>query len=566
MKRVYKIFFGFALLTLPFLPLKAQDEKKSSAPVQKAAERVSKKLTEPAPDEETLADDYVRLAKELTTKKEYSKAEDYWNRALQLYNKLNLKEKAAEVTRELAKIQEARGDTDKAAQLYEAAGLNSSNLTTKELNRNDAHRLKNANNPKAQSDYIEKNIQLLQKEKETSIEEIAQAYTQMADVNVQMNQGQTALDNYETALKNIPEKAPEALNIQRKMAGVYLSEQQPEKGINTLIEVYRLAKTTNNTMEAAKSLEQLTREYHKQGDDKKALVLYQDFLQSLEQMIRTDSSLIDVKTFQSVEEKIVQLEKEKSLQDALINKKNTLNNVLIWSMLLMAAFVLLLAKALRSINIRNKKIALQSLRREMNPHFVFNSLNSVNQYIAQNDEVAANKYLASYSRLMRNTMENSNKDFIRLDHELTLLKEYLELEHLRFTDKFSYKIEVDKAVETETLYVPGMLVQPYLENAIWHGLRYKDTAGLLGLSLTISGKTLCITVDDNGIGLSKSEALKTANQKAHRSRGLNNINERVKLLREIYKLSIQTQIVEKTAPESGVKVSITLPLLHNIKS
>jgi tetratricopeptide (TPR) repeat protein len=566
MLRLHKFFLGLILLTLPVFSLTAQEEKKSSAPVQKAAEQVSKKLSEPKPNEEMLAEDYVRLAKELTNKKEYVKAEEYWNKALQLYKKLNQKEKEAEVTRELAKLQEAQGQVNKAAQLYESAGQNSLNSATKELNQNDAQRLKNVNKPKVQSDYIERNIQLLeQKEEVASGEEIAEVYTQMADVNLQMNQPQIALENYEIALKNVPEKMPEALNIQRKMAEVYLSEQQPEKGINTLLEVYQLAMTENNTMEAARSLEQLTREYHKQGNDKKAMVMYQEFLYGLEPLIRADSSLIDVKTFQSTEEKIIQLEKEKSLKDALINKKSTLNNVLIGSIVLMALFLLLLVKALHSINVRNKKIALQSLRREMNPHFIFNSLNSVNQYIAQNDEVAANKYLASYSRLMRNTMESSGKDFIRLDRELTLLKEYLELEHLRFGDKFSYKITVDKAMEPETLHIPGMLIQPYLENAIWHGLRYKDEAGLLTLSVALAEKMLCITIDDNGIGITKSEALKTDNQKAHRSRGLNNIDERIKLLREIYNLSIQAQIEEKAAPESGVKVILTLPQIHHIK-
>ena len=563
---IYKILLGFVLLAFSFCALRAQDEKKSSAPVQKAATRVSKELSAPTPKEETLAEDYVRLAKELTNKKEYAKAEVYWNKARDLYNKLNLKEKAAEITRELAKLQEAQGNTNNAVKLYETAELNSLKSNAKELNRNDADRLKNADNPQVQSDYIEKNIQLLQKEDIYSEEEVAQAYTQMADVKMKMNEFPAALENYETALKNVPAKAQEALSIQRKIAEVYLNEQQPEKGINTLLEVYRLALSENNTMEAAKSLEQLTREYHKQGKDKKAMVLYQEFLYNLEQLIRADSSLIDVKIFQSTEEKIIQLEKEKSLQEALIGKKNSLNRVLIWSMVLMAAFLFLLGRALRSIKIRNKKIALQSLRREMNPHFIFNSLNSVNQYIAQNDEVAANKYLASYSRLMRNTMENSGKDFIRLDREIALLNEYLELEHLRFGDKFSYEIIIDKTVETETLYVPGMLIQPCLENAIWHGLRYKDDTGLLKLSVALSGKTLCITVDDNGIGLSKSEALKTANQKMHRSRGLNNINERIKLLCEIYKLAIQLQIEEKPLSESGVKATITLPLIHNIKS
>ncbi len=557
------------LIILSTILLPAQTSTKSSTPIRKAAEQVSKKLAEPTPDEEMLAEDYVRLAKELNDKKEYNKAEEYWNKALQLYTKLHQKEKIAETIRELAKIQEITGNAEKAVQLYEAAAQNSTNQTIIALNRNDVQRLKNTNNPQAQSEYIEKKIQLLKankKEEDPVNKEVAQAYTQMADVNVQMNRNQLALENYETALKNVSDKAPEAFNIQRKIAEVYLNEQQPEKGIKTLDEVYKMALTENNTIEATRSLEQLTREYHKQGKDKQALVLYQDFLQHLEQLIQSDSSLVDAKTFQSTEEKIIQLEKEKALKDALISKKNSLNNVLLWFIVLMSVFLFLLGITLRSINIRNKKIALQSLRREMNPHFIFNSLNSVNQFIAQNDEVAANKYLASYSRLMRNTMENSNKDFIRLDRELILLKEYLELEHLRFGDKFTYTISINKSVEPETLYVPGMLVQPYLENAIWHGLRYKEGQGLLQLSVCLTDKTLCIIVDDNGIGLTKSQSLKTANQKVHQSRGLSNINERIKLLREIYKKSIIVKIAEKTAPENGVQVSIYLPLIHHLKA
>jgi tetratricopeptide (TPR) repeat protein len=271
---IYKTLIGFILLAMPISSLMAQEEKKSSVPIQKAAFRVSKKLEEPKHDEETLAEDYVRLAKELSIKKEYAKAEEYWDRALRLYNKLNQKEKAAEVTRELAKLQEAKGETSKAGELFETAGQNSLNILTKELNLNDAQRLRNENNPRAQSGYIEKNIQLLEeKDVAAPSEEIAQAYVQMADVNVLMNQPQAALENYEMALQNVSEKAPEAFSIQRKMAEVYLSEQQSEKGINTLVEVYHIALTENNTIEATRSLELLTREYHKQGKDKKAMAL-----------------------------------------------------------------------------------------------------------------------------------------------------------------------------------------------------------------------------------------------------------------------------------------------------
>ena len=117
----------------------------------------------------------------------------------------------------------------------------------------------------------------------------------------------------------------------------------------------------------------------------------------------------------------------------------------------------------------------------MNPHFVFNSLNSINNYIAQNDELAANKYLSAYSNLMRSTMENSNKDFISLSTELELLKRYLDLEQLRFSDKFSYTISVDENIDCDTIEIPNMLIQPQVENAIWHGLMQKVDRGKLAI-------------------------------------------------------------------------------------
>ena len=117
----------------------------------------------------------------------------------------------------------------------------------------------------------------------------------------------------------------------------------------------------------------------------------------------------------------------------------------------------------------------------MNPHFIFNSLNSVNQFIATNNELEANQYLTKFSKLMRGVMENSKDDFISFQEELDLLKNYLALEKSRFSDKFDYEIFVDENLLNSNLQIPGMLVQPFLENSIWHGLRYLEHKGFLKL-------------------------------------------------------------------------------------
>ena len=225
----------------------------------------------------------------------------------------------------------------------------------------------------------------------------------------------------------------------------------------------------------------------------------------------------------------------------------------------------MIAKALIAIKKKNKEIALQSLRREMNPHFIFNSLNSVNQFISQNKELEANKYLTSYSNLMRNIMENSNKDFVTLSNEVEQLKKYLDLEHLRFQDKFDFEILVNENLDQETTFIPNMIIQPHLENAIWHGLRYLENKGLLHLKFELNNKKVVVTIDDNGIGLTKSKELKTFNQMVHKSVGLENTKQRISLLNDLYKTEITFEIKEKTAPQTGTIVEIVFPFLDKIK-
>lgn len=192
----------------------------------------------------------------------------------------------------------------------------------------------------------------------------------------------------------------------------------------------------------------------------------------------------------------------------------------------------------------------------MNPHFIFNSLNSVNQFISENKELEANKYLTSYSNLMRNMMENSNKDFVTLNNEVEQLKKYLDLEHLRFNEKFDYEITIDDALDGDAVLVPNMLLQPHLENAIWHGLRYKEGKGFLKLDFKLKNNMVKVIVDDNGIGLTKSKELKTTNQKVHESRGMTNTRERISLLNELYKKNISLKISEKKTPKRARELKL----------
>ena len=217
-------------------------------------------------------------------------------------------------------------------------------------------------------------------------------------------------------------------------------------------------------------------------------------------------------------------------------------------------------KYIKQQRLANNLLALKSLRSQMNPHFIFNALNSVNSFIASNDERTANKYLSDFSHLMRAVLENSEEDFIPLQKEIELLDLYTKLEHFRFQDKFDYDITVNDDVVVGEYQIPPMLLQPYIENAVWHGLRYKSEKG--HLQITVAKKSdneITITVADDGIGRKRSKSLKTANQQKQNSKGMGNIKKRVAILNNMYKDKVDVLIDDNSSEEDcGTKVVVTL--------
>jgi LytS/YehU family sensor histidine kinase len=228
-------------------------------------------------------------------------------------------------------------------------------------------------------------------------------------------------------------------------------------------------------------------------------------------------------------------------------------------MLLLLAVAFYMYRSIKQQKLANNLLALKSLRSQMNPHFIFNALNSVNSYISTNDERKANRYLADFSKLMRSVLENSENDFIPLSKEIELLELYTKLEHSRFESSFDYQIIIDKKIDLEDFKIPPMILQPYLENAVWHGLRYKKEKGKLLVSMTqISPDTIEIIIEDDGIGRAKSAALKTENQLKQKSKGMGNIQERIHILNEMYQDKVNVNVADAKADGTGTKVVVTL--------
>lgn len=209
-------------------------------------------------------------------------------------------------------------------------------------------------------------------------------------------------------------------------------------------------------------------------------------------------------------------------------------------------------------------ISLTALRSQMNPHFIFNCLNSIKFYTTKNNTAAASEYLTKFSRLIRLVMDNSRNDRISLSSELNALQLYIEMEAMRFKEKLQYSIDVEKNVETDYIEIPPLLLQPYVENAIWHGLMHKDEGGKIDVDVTMNeGKSLLqISITDNGIGREKSAVLKSKTATKHKSYGMRITCERIALINRIYKTGADVIIHDlmNDGKPSGTKVIIQIPV------
>lgn len=354
------------------------------------------------------------------------------------------------------------------------------------------------------------------------------------------------------------------------IGATYMQVNETKTAIPYLITSVSLAQQTKNPKQEQKSVKELSRAYENLGQFDKALDIYKRYVKLVDsfralQTGNEEASLALNEEFLKQEEKIKGLlSTQKQKEDSIRRQRN-----IVWTLAVgLLAFLFLTWALVRNIRQKQKAnmvIKLQSLRTQMNPHFIFNSLNSVNSFIAKNDERSANKYLSDFSKLMRTVLKNSDQDFVGLASEIQTLGIYLELEHFRFGEKFDYVLEVSPEVETESFAVPPMLIQPYIENAIWHGLRYKEEKGVLAVKFFVENEKLFCTVYDNGIGRKKSSELKTAHQKTYQSTGIKNTKERIELLNKLHKTSLNITItdMEENGESTGTLVKISLPYLIN---
>lgn len=341
--------------------------------------------------------------------------------------------------------------------------------------------------------------------------------------------------------------------------------------IREVEEAIKIIDTLDNPKQKASAFLTLAGLYEKNGRTTQALNAFKKYSEAVSEYdAQTQLEQAERDKLIGKQDDIVELtsyvqegKQEDALHDAVINRQQLIIYGLLGIIAIIGVAVYFMYRSAQARQTANQLLALKSLRSQMNPHFIFNALNSVNHFIAQQDERTANKFLSDFSLLMRLVLENSEQDFITLSKEQEMLALYLKLEHYRFRDRFDYEFTVDPNISAEAVELPPMLIQPYIENAVWHGLRYKEGKGRLLVQIAKRANEIEVKISDDGIGRKKSAELKTTNQQKHKSTGLKSIRERLSIINKVYHSNYRVEI-DDLANDAGTTVRIYLPIANAI--
>lgn len=236
-------------------------------------------------------------------------------------------------------------------------------------------------------------------------------------------------------------------------------------------------------------------------------------------------------------------------------------------LLLVLVFVAYIKYREKNIKEKNKLLVVEQklLRSQMNPHFIFNSLTSIQSFIFENNPIEAGSYLSKFSELIRSILYNSREEYISLEKEIKTLENYLEIQQLRYNNKFDYTIEVDPGIDIEMLAVPPMLAQPFIENSIEHGIKNIEVRGMITIKFSLLDESISLIIEDNGIGMEASKKLKDKKAQEHKSLAIIITKERMEILNKRRKRkSCSMQIKDITGDKGkvvGTRVEFVIPYL-----
>ncbi len=233
-------------------------------------------------------------------------------------------------------------------------------------------------------------------------------------------------------------------------------------------------------------------------------------------------------------------------------------------LIVVLAIVLVRQNKLRELQ-RSLVLQQKLFRSQMNPHFLFNSLSSIHNFIIHEESARAGQYLSKFSKLVRNILDSSVEEHISLEKELSTIENYLELQKIRFPEKFNYSIEIDEKIDTEITYIPPMLLQPFLENSIEHGFKHKETRGTINICFRAKNGMMGVELNDDGIGREKAKEILLVHNKDHKSYATSITYERIGILNKKMKKNITLNIIDLEDEANnpvGTKVVFEIPVVY----
>jgi len=388
----------------------------------------------------------------------------------------------------------------------------------------------------------------------------------------------------------LEENYQEAIPYYNKALKISNAEQDQTRHAETLIKLGNIYKNKNELSKALSLSQQSLEIAEKIGslgliieangtlsEIYEAIGWHQKAFDQFKIFSRLKDSLFNTEKYKAITEMEVKYESEKKEQQlALLEEKNQVqmlelsrrNRFYIVSMVGIGLILLMVYILFRNhrLKTRHRAIELEQklMRSQMNPHFIFNSLIAIQSYIYKNEAVQAGDYLAKFADLIRITLENSRVEFVVLEKELKMLNVYIELQALRFDNKFDFQIKMDDDIDPSMVMIPPMMAQPFIENAIEHGLRHKKERGKLIIEFKKTQESISCLVEDNGIGRAKS--LEFQKKKMHQSMATSITRERLVILSKKARQTFNLEIIDledENNIAAGTRVKFNIPYQLN---
>lgn len=467
------------------------------------------------------------------------KALQHYNRAYKIYKELGIKQNEASILNQIASCFLFLNNTDTALYIY-----------------NKALEISTEVNYEMLSAVIENNLGELNLENlaySIALRHFKKAY----QLNLKLG------DDYSMAMNLIGQ------------AKVHNFTKASNRSIPLLVDAYNIGNNINSIEVIKFASEELSKAYEASGDFQKSLKFFKRF-KAMDDSTLNHSNIERITALQmkydfdilQQKQEFEQYQKDLEYQHEIKQLKLKRQRVtyLTLSIILIISISFLTYFYRQKIRISKLKIAVNKnmqrlLGQQMNPHFIFNTLKSIQSFILKSDVKNSNIYLVKFSKLIRKILENSQTELISLKDELEALQLYMEIENLRLNNKFDFQVDVDENIDGYDTKIPSLLFQPFVENSIWHGISPKQGKGEINISVRLSNKSLKCTIVDNGVGRSGQKP----NNGNHKSLGSSITDKRIRLLNSLYSsniLPVITDLKDSEGQPTGTKIEFGLPLIN----